>query len=129
MITAQMVIDEQSAGLSAVCAWCEHWHEAKSRGDAITCGHPSCGGPGVGRGFPDYKGPMEGNLGQFCFICGRGADAGVEIGGRVLGVCNGVVTGGTTCLQKLKGILARQRVVVREFAVPVIGDRGKPDGA
>jgi hypothetical protein len=76
-------------------------------------------------GFPMYKGIMEGKLHTFCFICGRDADAAVEIGGRLLGVCNRQGPNGETCVDKLKLILMRQGVVAKERVVPVVnGGRG-----
>jgi hypothetical protein len=80
-----------------------------------------CGGPASGRGFPAYKGPMQDHLNTFCFICGKDASAGVEIGGRVLGACHNMGPNGQTCVDKLKLILERQRVIVKEFVVPVVG--------
>lgn len=123
MITAQKVMRELSTGISAVCAWCDHYHNAVDRAEArgieVVCGM-DCGGPSVSRGFPAYKGIMEGQLATFCFICGRDADAGVEIGGRMLGVCNNMGPGNETCMDKLRRLLARQRVIAKENVVVVV---------
>jgi hypothetical protein len=70
-----------------------------------------------------YKGPLEGNLHTICFICGKKATAGVEIGGRMIGVCSRMGPGNETCLDKMKRILARAGTVVsKEILVPVVGD-------
>jgi hypothetical protein len=83
MLTAEMAKAEIETGLSAVCAWCEHWHENKER----DCGR-DCGGPGSKmKAFPAYKGPWEGNLINMCYICGKEPDAAIELGGGMLGVC------------------------------------------
>jgi len=128
MITAQKVMAELATGLSAVCAWCEHWHNAKDRGVEAMCGQLQCGGPSVGKGFPSYKGIMENRLNSFCFICNNDAEAGVEIDGRMIGVCNTMGPNGETCMDKLKKILARQKIIARENVVPVIGGDKKELG-
>lgn len=126
MITRKKVMEELSTGLSAVCAWCEHWHNAKDRGEEVACGRLNCGGPSVGKGFPAYKGIMEHGLHKFCFICNKEADAAIEIGGRMIGVCGNMGPSGETCMDKFKKIMERQSVVVKENVVPVI-DGGKAD--
>ena len=126
MITAEKVTQEMKTGLAAVCAWCEHYHNNKERGPTVSCGQTDCGGPAAGKGFPKYKGFMERKLHSFCFICGKEPEAGFDIGGKMLGVCNKKHPDGETCMGKLKDILARQSVVVHEQVVPVIGD--KEDG-
>ena len=120
MITAKKVMKELESGLTAVCAWCEYYHNAKENG-APSCGIAGCGGPAVGKGFPKYKGIMENTLHTFCFICGRDADAGVEIMGSMLGVCNNKGVDRETCVEKLRKILSRQPVNVREHVVAVVG--------
>ncbi len=47
----------------------------------------TCAGPMKNMGFPEYEGPLKGNLVQFCFVCGKGSDyAAVTMHGMV-GVC------------------------------------------
>lgn len=125
MIKADMAAKEMETGLNAICSWCEHWHEANNRrteGEEVDCGK-SCGGPAMGRGFPMYKGPLHGYLDRLCFICGKGATSGVQIGGRLIGVCNRMGPKKETCLDKLRNILARTgQVVAKEIVVPVVGD-------
>lgn len=121
MIDAKIAERDIATGLSAICAYCENWHDAKERGDKVKC-HEDCGGPATGRGFPKYKGPLEGHLAKVCFICGCSATAGVEIGGRMIGVCDRMGPHKETCMDKLKRILTRAGVVaVKETVVPVIG--------
>jgi len=121
MIDEKMSKREIDRGLTAICAWCEHLHNAR-RGKVWTCGRSDCGGPLVGRAFPDYKGPMEGRLSSFCFLCGESADAAVEINGGMLGVCNRKGPEGETCLDKFMRLLRREdNVIVKEQFVPVVG--------
>lgn len=123
MITAEMAERLIDTGLNAVCAWCEHYHDALDRpgGGMVSCGK-DCGGPAMGRAFPRYKGPMEGYLYAFCLICGKSSDATLDIGGRSLGICNRQCSDGATCMEKIKGVLARKKVVVKERVVPIVGD-------
>ena len=123
MITAEMAKREIAMGLSAICAWCEHFHDAKLRGEMISCGKRDCGGPSKNRAFPQYKGPISGKLASICFICGEEADAGIGIGGGVIGVCNRKGPGGETHLEKFKGMITEpgKRLVVNEVVVPVVG--------
>lgn len=123
MIKADIAAREMETGLIFICAWCEHWHYAMDRGSTIGCGK-DCGGPASGKGFPLYEGPFKSRLNNYCFICGREATSGVDIGGKAIGVCNRVGPSNDTCLDKLRRILARQNgVVVRERVVPVIGKK------
>ncbi len=120
MITSEMAMLEMSTGLSSVCAWCEHWHEAKDRNVEVDCGRLKCGGPSVGRGFPAYKGPMAGHLSEICFICGKNPDAAVDIGQKMIGVCNRMGPE-RTCMETLRLVLSRaQGLVVREEVVPLV---------
>ena len=121
MITYENARAEIEAGLSAVCAWCEHWHNQRVTNGEMACGM-ACGGPSVGKGFPLYKGPMIGNLNRICFICGESPDASVEIDGRHIGVCNRMGPHKEACVDKLRTILSGlKNVVVRERVVPIVG--------
>jgi len=69
------------SGLSFVCRNCVWMWQAIERGDIERgCGRiATCGGPMVGRDFPDYK-PIQGapsreQLGRYCFMCGGEAAA------------------------------------------------------
>lgn len=123
MITAEMVKVEIKLGLSAVCAWCEHFHEAKMRGKVMSCGRRECGGPAQGRAFPSYKGPMKERLSTMCFICGKDASAGIWIGDGIIGVCQRRGPGGKTHLDMFKEMMEKpgKRLVVNEIVVPVVG--------
>lgn len=70
MLTEAQVQREIETGLSAVCAWCLHYWEAKGRakGTPFACGVGGCGGPSQGRAFPRYTGPRP-NKAAHCFIC------------------------------------------------------------
>ena len=55
-----------SQGAPVTCATCRHFHEGNMR-----CGKPNCGGPGVGRDFPDYDGPIpRERFVERCLVCG-----------------------------------------------------------
>jgi len=72
------------AGFSFVCAMCVKLHAGKeARGTTdwrlVECLGEDCGGPMGGRGYPEYRGPLGAvNLPQYCWRCGRDADAAVE---------------------------------------------------
>jgi hypothetical protein len=109
----------KDTGLSAVCAWCERYWEAKARteGRAFQCGVQGCCGPGKGGAFAQYKGPRP-NKASYCFICSAEADMAVEIhgaAGGMIGCCKSHESA-------LKLMLSRtgKPVVVNERLVPVM---------
>jgi len=59
--------------LAFICCMCENLAAAREKG-LSDCGLSECGGPLIGRAFPLYKGPLTGNLTNFCFRCGRNSD-------------------------------------------------------
>lgn len=122
MITKEQIEVEMRTGLSFVCSACEHWHEARDRGLDVAC-NKKCGGPMSGKGFPEYKGPYASSLSEYCFICGKKADASFNIENRLLGVCKTKGPSGT-CLDVLKQILQRSNIVVKEVIVPKLGGEG-----
>lgn len=78
-------------GLSAVCATCQKYWEARDRGipgDACTT-KIKCGSPISGDAFSDYDGPLKGALHLWCFVCTKKADFGIQVTGRatVVGAC------------------------------------------
>lgn len=86
MLDVKKVDEMIKSGLSAVCAWCEHFWTQNDK-DAICV--LSCGGPNSHKAFPMYKGPYEGKIQDMCFVCGGVPDAIVDINGQgVIGVCN-----------------------------------------
>lgn len=71
-----------SKGLSFPCAMCSHHWSAKDRGQEH-CGVATCGGPLIGRTFPDYSGPLPGgDWSHFCFVTGKPNNL---VGVRVIG--------------------------------------------
>ena len=53
-------------GAPITCATCRHFHENKAN-----CGQQTCGGPTLGRDFPDYDGPIpREKLVERCLVCG-----------------------------------------------------------
>lgn len=90
MLNAEQVKREIETGLSAVCAWCNRYWEAKDRmgGAAFQCGVHGCGGPSVGMAFPKYTGPRP-NKATYCFVCGGDPAGAVEFHrtGGMLGFC------------------------------------------
>lgn len=70
------------------------------------------------RAFPNYKGPWSPKE-KYCFICGRNADASVDIKGKgLVGVCNGEALG-KTCMGILREMLEGRRV--EEKQVQLVG--------
>jgi hypothetical protein len=104
------------AGLSAVCARCEHYWAALDRGgEPRGCGpYADCGGPARGRSFPQYRGPLGSDLERWCFVCGADATLGCELGA---GADRGRVGCCASHERLLRQVLARvPGVVVRERA-------------
>lgn len=80
-----------ASGLSAVCATCQKYWEARDRGvpgDACTS-KMKCGSPIAGDAFTDYNGPLKGALHQLCFVCAKQSDFGIKVTGRLatVGIC------------------------------------------
>lgn len=75
-------------GLSPVCGTCRHFWTARDQ-NRETCGK-DCGGPIIGRDFPEYDGPMV-QLDKFCFACTKEADYAIRgsRATRLVGVCRG----------------------------------------
>jgi len=56
-------------GAPVSCATCRWFHEGNMR-----CGKSECGGPAVGRDFPDYDGPIpREKFIERCLVCGDNA--------------------------------------------------------
>jgi len=108
--------------LNFVCSWCEHLHNAvdRSSGENISVCGEKCGGPLAGKAFPEYKGPLGGNLSGACFLCGGEPTASVSIGGGMLGICESMGPYGEKCIDKLKKILEKKMVIVKEHVVPLL---------
>jgi len=105
------------SGLAAICAWCEHYWEDSGKRPVNHSGCvQDCGGPLVHGSFPRYKGPWSPKH-KFCFICGKMADAAVDIGGKgMIGVCDDHAL-------LLKSLLTtRKTVTIREKVVPIVGE-------
>lgn len=57
-----------SQGAPITCATCRHFHEGNMR-----CGQTECGGPGSGKDFPLYDGPIpRAKFVERCLVCGTG---------------------------------------------------------
>jgi len=115
MIVAKAV----ESGLAATCAWCERFWETTEKMDGMSgCRVKGCGGPASRMAFPKYKGPWSPKE-KYCFLCGRTADAMVDIGGRgAIGVCDDHIP-------KLKQILnsGGSKVVIKEGGKVPLFDR------
>lgn len=62
-----------ATGVSFVCATCDHFWWGVERGLPNCKAHAEqvrCGGPVAGLAYPQYSGPLKGNLRQFCFATG-----------------------------------------------------------
>ena len=56
----------QREGAPITCATCVYYHEGNG-----SCGKTECGGPGMGRDFPLYEGPIpREKLVERCLVCG-----------------------------------------------------------
>ena len=61
-------------GMSFVCAHCNNFWWSYARGlEKCKAGHEGrdCAGPGKFMAFPEYDGPLKGNLHKCCFVCGK----------------------------------------------------------
>jgi len=77
-------------GLAFVCKMCTNWLEVADKGAsncAIFHSGGTCFGPFKGGCFPEYKGPLQGAMHVFCFICGGKAAGVIPIGGKYIGIC------------------------------------------
>lgn len=99
MPSTQQVKDAVQRGLAFPCAMCKnYWDAAPSNGRTPLgmnwhCHKTACGGPMVGRSFPEFVGGLlpEGDWAHFCFVCACPHDlSGVRVVGasRMLAVCD-----------------------------------------
>ncbi len=79
-----------SKGLSAICASCTKYWDARDRGvPGDQClAVKGCGSPLAGDCFHEYAGPLS-DLSKLCFVCGGVPKYGLRVGRlvRVIGVC------------------------------------------
>lgn len=92
MITPEEVYKSIVSGMNVVCSFCEHYYEARDKfGEGSDCGVTKCGGPMVGRNFPEYKGPLDrSKFKSICLCCGS-SDISYFIlikGEKSFGICN-----------------------------------------
>jgi hypothetical protein len=67
-----------ATGVSFVCAHCEKfWWGVDRKLDGCKAHHEKrkCGGPIKGLAFPEYVGPLNGHLQNFCFVSGQPSTA------------------------------------------------------
>ena len=83
-------------GFTFACATCTRLHEAMARkleGCMALHMKRACVGPFGGGSYPEYKGPLEGQLANYCFVCGSKSDGAVGVreksGLKLIGVCSG----------------------------------------
>lgn len=64
------------AGAPITCATCRLYHERQGY-----CGELACGGPGAGRDFPVYDGPIPRiKFSERCLVCGSEEIVGLIVG-------------------------------------------------
>lgn len=66
------------------CATCRHMLVAYESG-TLDCGHIRCGGPFIGRGYPERESWI--GLTRVCFVCGGEVDGVVDVRGIFIGIC------------------------------------------
>lgn len=77
-------------GYAFPCACCENmWLALRSGVEFCDRLAPNCGGPLVGKSFPDYKGMLtKTTIAQHCFRCGNPAFQTVQVAdGGYVGAC------------------------------------------
>jgi len=76
-------------GFAFPCTVCAKMWRALDRGAEVCEASMTCGGPMMGKSFPDYEGVLNGSLVRFCFRCGRQASKLVSPpDGGYIGVCD-----------------------------------------
>lgn len=85
-IDFRKVMEAAQGGLSVVCAACERYWEGQDKGLRGCTSQTGCGSPFAGRSFHEYKGPLA-NFASFCFVCGEESSRGVQVDGKVFGLC------------------------------------------
>lgn len=71
LITQADIVKSVEQGYPVTCATCVHFYAACAM-NLPSCGKAQCGGPIVGRDFPDYKGQIPRNkFSQICLMCGN----------------------------------------------------------
>ena len=80
-----------ATGLSAVCATCEKYWEARDKEvpDNRCMATSGCGSPLAGDDFHEYSGPLKGALHKQCFVCGGPPAVVVQVGRSIkdIGIC------------------------------------------
>lgn len=78
----------KSMGYAFPCCFCEQMQVPRGR-SVPSCNMDKCGGPFVGRSFPQYKGPLtRQTLALNCFRCGDPAKEAIVVAdGGYIGVC------------------------------------------
>lgn len=71
-----VIINALSKGAPLTCASCPFFHEGNGY-----CGKLECGGPGAGKDFPLYAGPIpRESFIDRCLVCGDGSPTHIIIG-------------------------------------------------
>jgi hypothetical protein len=114
------------SGLSAVCATCTKYWEARERGvPGFKClATDGCGSPIAGDDFHEYVGPLSagGAMEKFCFVCASPAKIGVRAKGklRIVGVCE-------AHLPMLKTHRATNAMKIPEGLPTIVNGKGEID--
>jgi len=92
MITVEMMKAAAESGLSVVCATCERYWEARSKGIVgdRCLSLSNCGSPLAKDDFHEYRGALtDRQFARCCFVCGEPAVKGLRKAGglRIVGVC------------------------------------------
>jgi len=76
-------------GYTFVCATCPNLHRAKDAGLEQCFGNSggkSCSGPLNQEAYPEYCGPLKGNMTARCFLTGEPSIGAVDVRGVLIGV-------------------------------------------
>jgi len=98
MIDPKRVAESEAKGLAFVCRLCERWYEGEDlgledvEGDAVCASKDGCCSPISGGSFHKYRGPLEGHLAKYCYVCGKeNPEKALEAqmaGGKRVGCCD-----------------------------------------
>lgn len=109
MLDPLRIAQARADGVCFLCSMCEHWHEGRDQRliddmEEPRCSILNCCGPVWGGYFENYKGPLEGNLRSWCYLCGDKSTHVVvpkQAMAEKVGIC-------AVCAEKIKRFTARE---------------------
>jgi hypothetical protein len=88
-MNAEVISARMKEGYTFICATCPNLHMAKGHGLGTCFGNmngKTCSGPLNQQSYPEYNGPLKGNMTACCFLTGAPSVGAVDVRGVLLGV-------------------------------------------